>query len=322
MTLRALLVDDERLARVELRRLLAAHPEVEVVAEADSVATARVALAAARPDVVFLDVQMPGGSGFELLSGDGLELAVVFVTAFDAHALRAFEVNALDYLLKPVHPERLAQAVGRLLRRAAEPAAGSPSDGAPSAAVANEVATGQGGTAESTASGATGGSGVAATRADGGSASGDASAGGPDEGLAVAAGAAGAAGEAPASGSAVGRSELPRRPLAVDDFLFVADGRRARFVKVSRLVALLAADDYTALVTDDGQRQLVAGALRDWETRLPASFVRIHRGAVVNLEHVERVDVLAGAMEVRLRGLREAVPVSRRQAAALRERLG
>jgi two-component system LytT family response regulator len=296
MKLRALLVDDERLARVELRRLLAAHPEIEVVAEADSVATARTALASAQPDVVFLDVQMPGGSGFELLGGDGLELAVVFVTAFDAHALRAFEVNALDYLLKPVHPERLAQAVGRLLRRVGE-------GGAAAVAAGTELperAPAAGEPVEAVGAGGTSGEGRT------------------DDGVAARAG-LDAVGMA---GSAVGRSEIPRRPLAVDDFLFVADGRRARFVKVARLVALLAADDYTALVTDDGQRQLVAGALRDWETRLPPSFVRIHRGAVINLEHVERVDVLAGAMEVRLRGLREAVPVSRRQAAALRDRLG
>ena len=133
-TLRALLVDDERLARRELRALLAAHPEVEVVGEAADADEAEAALARLRaagdaPDVVFLDVQMPGRSGFDLL--DGLDAApdIVFVTAHDEHALRAFRVSALDYLLKPVDPERLAEAVARVAARAeARPAASPDSD--------------------------------------------------------------------------------------------------------------------------------------------------------------------------------------------------
>lgn len=123
--LRAVLVDDERLARRELRALLAAHPEVKVVGEAEDADAADALLAdldaaGGRPDVLFLDVQMPGRSGFDLL--DGLEAApdVVFVTAYDEHALRAFRVSALDYLLKPVDPDRLAEAVGRVAARAAK----------------------------------------------------------------------------------------------------------------------------------------------------------------------------------------------------------
>ena len=118
--LRAVLVDDERLARVELRRLLDEHPEVEVVGEAGSAPKARELLAAlgaagTPPDVLFLDVQMPSESGFDLLASlDAVAPAVVFVTAFDEHALKAFEVSALDYLVKPVAPARLAAAVARL----------------------------------------------------------------------------------------------------------------------------------------------------------------------------------------------------------------
>ncbi len=114
MTIRALIVDDESLARLRLRKLLQAHAEIEVVAEATSVAQARVRLAEHELDVVFLDIQMPGGSGFELCDGHQPLPAVIFVTAYDEHALRAFEVNALDYLLKPVHPERLARCLERL----------------------------------------------------------------------------------------------------------------------------------------------------------------------------------------------------------------
>ena len=113
--LRVLLVDDERLARAEMRRLLVAHPHVEVVGEAASAGEARAALAALRPNLVFLDVQMPGESGFDLLASlDASPPAVVFTTAFDRYALDAFRVNALDYLLKPVDPERLAEALGRI----------------------------------------------------------------------------------------------------------------------------------------------------------------------------------------------------------------
>lgn len=118
LPLRALLVDDERLARVELRELLAPHPQVKVVGEADGVAAALAQIEALRPSLLFLDVQMPGEGGFELLAQlRECPFDVIFVTAHDAHALRAFEVNALDYLLKPVHPERLARTLARLTVR-------------------------------------------------------------------------------------------------------------------------------------------------------------------------------------------------------------
>jgi two-component system LytT family response regulator len=119
-TMRALVVDDERLARQELRRMLEAHPEVRVVAEAADVEEAARLLEREQPDVVFLDVQMPGETGFDLFERAAVAARVVFVTAHDAHALHAFDVNALDYLLKPVAPDRLAETVARL-RRGTEP---------------------------------------------------------------------------------------------------------------------------------------------------------------------------------------------------------
>lgn len=109
--MKALIVDDERLARAELRRLLAVHPEVQVVGEAANIEEARIAIEAMAPDLVFLDVQMPGGSGFDLLATLDNAPAVIFTTAFDQYAIRAFDVSALDYLLKPVEPARLAQAL-------------------------------------------------------------------------------------------------------------------------------------------------------------------------------------------------------------------
>jgi two-component system LytT family response regulator len=112
--MKALVVDDEPLARRELRRLLAAFPAVEVVGEAGDVDEARARIDELSPDVVFLDVQMPGGSGFDLLAQIDRVPRVVFTTAHDQYAVRAFDVNALDYLLKPIEPERLAAAVRKL----------------------------------------------------------------------------------------------------------------------------------------------------------------------------------------------------------------
>lgn len=112
--MRVLIVDDERLARKELVRLLKAHPEAQVVGEAANADEARVKLAEVKPDLVFLDVQMPGENGFELLESLENVPQVVFCTAYDEYALRAFDVNALDYLLKPVDPARLDQALKRV----------------------------------------------------------------------------------------------------------------------------------------------------------------------------------------------------------------
>jgi two-component system LytT family response regulator len=118
--LRAILVDDEPLARIHLTTRLKAHPEIEIVGEADDVPSAFSLVESTRPDVIFLDIQMPKKKGFALLPK--LEVinpqpAVVFVTAFDEYAIRAFEANALDYLTKPVSAGRLAKTMLRLNKR-------------------------------------------------------------------------------------------------------------------------------------------------------------------------------------------------------------
>ena len=115
--IRAVLVDDEQGARMHLAERLAAHPGIEIVGEADRAKAAIDLIQQLKPDVVFLDVQMPGGTGFSLLPllGDiAPSPEVVFVTAYDKYALKAFETNALDYLTKPVSPPRLAITVERL----------------------------------------------------------------------------------------------------------------------------------------------------------------------------------------------------------------
>ncbi|OAJ52976.1 hypothetical protein A6V36_11400 [Paraburkholderia ginsengiterrae] len=128
--MRALIVDDEALARGKLLRMLEAFPDVEVIAEAADGATALMLAAQLRPDVIFLDVQMPEIDGFDVAASLPDDApALVFVTAFDQYALRAFDAQAIDYLLKPVEPERLARTVQRLrepVRGAARPSAGMP----------------------------------------------------------------------------------------------------------------------------------------------------------------------------------------------------
>jgi two-component system LytT family response regulator len=126
--MKALLIDDERLARNELRRLLAAHPDIEIVGEAVDVEDAVQKVAALKPSLLFLDVQMPGADGFSLLERLEAPLpAVIFTTAYDEFAVKAFEFNALDYLLKPVDPNRLIAALERLRHHeSAIPGAGGP----------------------------------------------------------------------------------------------------------------------------------------------------------------------------------------------------
>jgi two-component system LytT family response regulator len=117
--IRAAIVDDEALARAVLRELLAAHSDVEIVAECANGFEAVKAANELKPDLVLLDVQMPKLDGFDVVELIGNDIAVVFVTAYDSFALRAFDVHAVDYLLKPFGPERLAEALDRVRVRVA-----------------------------------------------------------------------------------------------------------------------------------------------------------------------------------------------------------
>ena len=113
--IRALVIDDERSARLELRRMLAGYPQITVLAEAADADAAESLIRLLRPDLIFLDIQMPGRSGFELLESLEHIPNVIFVTAYDNFAIKAFEVSALDYLLKPVRNERFDQAVNKAI---------------------------------------------------------------------------------------------------------------------------------------------------------------------------------------------------------------
>ena len=112
--MKAIIVDDERLARQELKTMLAEHKDIEVIAECANANEAKEKINQLKPDVVFLDIQMPGKNGLELAQELHPLPELIFITAHDEYALRAFEVNALDYLLKPVQPQRLAETLKKL----------------------------------------------------------------------------------------------------------------------------------------------------------------------------------------------------------------
>jgi two-component system LytT family response regulator len=114
--MRTIIVDDERLARNELRRLLDSFPQIEIIEEASNGEEAITKINQLRPELVFLDIQMPGKSGFEVLEAldDNIAPDVIFTTAYDEYALKAFDFDAIDYLLKPIEPQRLEQAIRKL----------------------------------------------------------------------------------------------------------------------------------------------------------------------------------------------------------------
>src|SRR6266496_2626667 len=111
---KAIIIDDERLARNELKKLLQEFPEVEVIGEAANANEGIDKIENMSPDLIFLDIQMPGKTGFDMLTELERAPHVIFVTAYDEYALKAFEVNALDYLMKPIEPKRLADALQKL----------------------------------------------------------------------------------------------------------------------------------------------------------------------------------------------------------------
>lgn len=242
--LRALLIDDEAPARAVLRTLLEDHPEVAIAGEAETLGEARALLAQSGYDLVFLDIQLLGGSGFDLVPHVRPDAQIVFVTAFDRHALRAFEVNALDYLIKPIAPERLAASLRRLGRPAPVSPLSSPS---------------------------------------------------------------------------------PRlsSPLALDDRVLLKLGTGSeRFVRLADVRMVASCENYSEVLLGGGERLFVRKTMKTWEDLLPPEhFVRAHRRAIVNLQHVERVERLTVSTSLlHLAGASEPVRASYRYVAALRDK--
>jgi two-component system, LytTR family, response regulator len=247
--MKALIVDDERLARRELISLLAQHDEIEVVGEAVNADDAYQKIKELQPDLLFLDIQMPGKTGFELLEMLDKVPTVIFTTAYDEYALKAFEVSALDYLLKPVQPERLKESIARLL------------------------ALGENGRKKE---------------------------------------------EEEENELQAGGQPRPHK-LGPDDQVFVKDGDRCWFVRLSK-VRLFESDGNYIKVYFDNYKPMIHKSLNALDERLDDKvFFRANRKHMINLNWVENIEPwFNGGLMVSLQG-GEKVEVSRRQATRFKE---
>ena len=129
MSITAIIIDDERLARKELTSLLAQYKKIEIIDEATNADEALIKINEKRPNLIFLDIQMPGKTGFDLLEELDYIPEVIFTTAYDEYALKAFEVNALDYLLKPIEDDRLRDSIDKVAEKIEIDEASVSSDG-------------------------------------------------------------------------------------------------------------------------------------------------------------------------------------------------
>ncbi|MDH3709267.1 MAG: LytTR family DNA-binding domain-containing protein [Cyclobacteriaceae bacterium] len=237
--MKALIIDDERLARKELSSLLVDYKDIVVVGEAINVDDAYEKIQQLKPDLLFLDIQMPGKTGFELLEMLDSVPDVVFITAYDEYALQAFDVNALDYLLKPIQKERLQETIKKLLKNQT-----------------NEQ--------EETV----------------------------DE---------------------------DKRKLGINDQVFVKDGERCWFVKLSD-VRLFESEGNYIKVYFDGNRPMIHKSLNALDEKLDdRTFFRASRKHIINLSWIEKIEPwFNGGLMVQLKG-GDSVEVSRRQAARFKD---
>jgi two-component system LytT family response regulator len=241
--MKAIIIDDERLARTELRKLLQDYPEIEIVDEASNAEEGIQKIENHNPELIFLDIQMPGKTGFDMLSELDHSPQVIFTTAYDEYALKAFEVNALDYLVKPIEPRRLADAVEKLKR------------------------TTHNGSAE---------------RIN------------------------------------YHHSE-PANILGENDQVFVKDGERCWFVKLSEVRLFESVGNY-AKVFFGGNKPLILKSLNALEERLDDKvFFRANRKHIVNLRMIDKIEpYFNGGLLLELKG-GEKIEVSRRQTVKFKE---
>ncbi len=237
--MKALIVDDERLARTELRRLLNPFKDITVVGEAVNAEDALSKITELNPDLIFLDIQMPGKNGFEMLEELDSVPTVVFTTAYDEYALKAFEYNAMDYLLKPIEPKRLEDTVKRLLEKNKKE-----------------------------------------------------------------------------------KIEADDSPILTEnDQVFVKDGDRCWFVKLSTVRLFESEGNYVRLYFEDN-KPLILRTLNYLDERLDnKAFFRANRKHIVNLKWIENIEPwLNGGLLVKLKGGNK-IEVSRRQAIKFKDML-
>jgi two-component system LytT family response regulator len=240
--MKTIIVDDERLARKELSSLLNQYTEIDIVAEAVNADDAIEKISELKPELIFLDIQMPGKSGFELLEKLDHVPQVIFTTAYDEFAIKAFDYNALDYLLKPIQEERLKESINKVLK--AQTQVGD-----------------------------------------------------------------------------LDKEEGVERPLTTTDQVFVKDGDRCWFVKLSD-VRLFESDGNYIKVYFQNFKPMIHKSLNALDERLDdRSFFRASRKHIINLSWVETIETwFNGGLLVQLKG-GEKIEVSRRQAARFKEKM-
>ena len=297
-TVNTVIVDDDLQSRKLLGILLKKFPQIKVVGEASNITSALDIIKQTKPDSVFLDIRLGANSGFELVDKISCEAKVIFVSAYDDYALRAFEVNALDYIKKPIEKERLAKAITRLLATKNENGSNGhenileESSSQVMAENLNSMLYNQ--NEKSFA---------------------DNQLNDDDDNF----------DEFEVSDVEEKNDNNngdSKKKLDYDDRLFITTDGVSKFIKISNIQCITAEKDYSYIYLLGGKKLLVLKPMVEWEERLtPKHFVRIHRSTIVNLECVEKVEKWFNASyRVYIQNIHDPFQMSRRYASKLKER--
>ena len=297
-TVNTVIVDDDLQSRKLLGILLKKFPQIKVVGEASNITSALDIIKQTKPDSVFLDIRLGANSGFELVDKISCEAKVIFVSAYDDYALRAFEVNALDYIKKPIEKERLAKAITRLLATKNENGSNGhenileESSSQVMAENLNSMLYNQ--NEKSFA---------------------DNQLNDDDDNfdeLEI----------SDVEEKNDNNNGDSKKKLDYDDRLFITTDGVSKFIKISNIQCITAEKDYSYIYLLGGKKLLVLKPMVEWEERLtPKHFVRIHRSTIVNLECVEKVEKWFNASyRVYIQNIHDPFQMSRRYASKLKER--
>jgi len=295
-TLNTVIVDDDLQARKFLGILLKKFPEVKVVGEASNISTALDIINETKPDSIFLDIKLGANTGFELIEKLSDKAKVIFISAYDDYALRAFEVNALDYLKKPIEKERLAITVSRLL---------DIKNNGGKMELANTALNKELTEIEEIIP-------VVEKRTN--KIDFDLHDKLEEEDF-----------DSTDAEDDLDESDIsndPSKRLEYDDRLFITADGVSKFIKISTIQCITAEKDYSYIYLTTGKKLLILKPMVEWEERLtPKYFVRIHRSTIVNLEYVEKVEKWFNASyRVYMINITEPFQMSRRYASKLKER--
>ena len=288
--LNTVIIDDDTQSRKLLSILLKKFPEVNVVGEASNISSALQIIKEKKPDSVFLDICLGPDSGFELLEQISKQAKVIFVSAYDDYALRAFEVNAIDYLKKPIEMDRLALTVSRLI---ASNGSGNGKDKNKIEDTPDKEALAKNGRKINFE--------MIKNELEDFIDADDDEFDDDENGI-------------------LGTSN--KKPLEYDDRLFITSDGVSKFIKINSIQCITAEKDYSYIYLTGGKKLLILKPMVEWEERLtPKYFVRIHRSTIVNLEYVEKVEKWFNASyHVYVQNIPEPFQMSRRYASRLKER--